>query len=281
MSDYVPFSQRHGGATARQLDVGQLDQSARLLIWEAIYEDIERTKYSDPFEGTSYDNNWNKIVRQSFPRFFGIASDQFNDYPPVDNEHIKHLLFNGDINKVFDFIEFCMRLYSPGARIGFDSKINYALSSAKTPYRVIDSGLITPVVTDELANTINNAISDSNDRTLAGSRKHLRNAASELNSGNWSDSIRESIHAVESTCKFIAGEGATLGKAISAIEKKGKISSQLKNAITQLYAYTNSDEGIRHASVFSEADTQSESEAIFMLGVCSSFVTYMLSKHSE
>lgn len=280
MTDYIPYSQRHGGATPRQLEIGTLDKKTRLLLWEAIHYSIDSTN-NKGLEGEFYGEMWRNIVRFSFPRFLDLPSDKFTNHPYIDNEYIKNLIFNGEINLVFDFLEFCMNLSSIDTSFAIDRKINFAFSSAKTPYRVIDGGLITPVVTDELASTINNAISDSNDHTLAGSRKHLRNAASELNLGNWSDSIRESIHAVESTCKFIAGEGATLGKAIAVIEKNRKISSQLKNAITQLYAYTNSDEGIRHALVFNDTDTQSESEAIFMLGVCSSFVTYMLSKHTE
>lgn len=96
--------------------------------------------------------------------------------------------------------------------------------------------------------------------------------------GDWSGSVRNSIHAVEATATVLAPESNTLGKALNALDQKGHIHGGLKAAFSQLYGYTSDDEGIRHALVFKDSPTVDESDALFMLGACSSFVSYLLSK---
>ncbi|MDR2251684.1 MAG: hypothetical protein LBD98_02470, partial [Endomicrobium sp.] len=93
------------------------------------------------------------------------------------------------------------------------------------------------------------------------------------------NSIKESISAVEYVVRDITG-ASTLGDGLNKLEKKGiKINVCLKEAFDKLYAYTNSEDGIRHANM--NNNNVSFDEAKFMLVVCSSFINYITSKRSQ
>ncbi len=51
-----------------------------------------------------------------------------------------------------------------------------------------------------------------------------------------------------------------------------------KIAVNRLYDYTSQEPGIRHAKKEAAVADVEEREAIFMLGVCASFVTYVLAE---
>ena len=95
---------------------------------------------------------------------------------------------------------------------------------------------------------------------------------------DYRNSIKESISAVEALCNIITGNSsATLGKALSEIEKKHNLHPALKNAFSSLYGWTCDAGGIRHA--LEENNTIVEFEdAKFMLVSCSAFINYLKAK---
>ena len=98
--------------------------------------------------------------------------------------------------------------------------------------------------------------------------------------GDYRNSIKESISAVEGFCREKTGE-STLGKALSQLEKKNIIiPPSLKAAFSKLYEYTNhADTGIRHALMDDDGKyTPTADEALFMLVSCSAFINYLESK---
>lgn len=114
-------------------------------------------------------------------------------------------------------------------------------------------------------------------------REHLTKAielCSKRPIGDYRNSIKESISAVEYICRKKTGEN-DLGKGLSKLEKKGVIiPNLLKKAFDTLYAYTNNEEtGIRHA-LMDEDGTYAPGvdEAIFMLVSCSAFINYLNKK---
>ena len=96
--------------------------------------------------------------------------------------------------------------------------------------------------------------------------------------GNWADSIRESIHAVESVARSIDPSGKTLGDALKALERNGHIHTALSGGFLKLYGYTNAEEGIRHPLISEPEAKVGETEALYMYGSCASFVTYLIRK---
>ena len=114
-------------------------------------------------------------------------------------------------------------------------------------------------------------------------RTHL-NKALELYAqrpvGDYRNSIKESISAVEAYCREITDEN-TLGDALKKLNSKGVlIPPMLKVAFEKLYAYTNQpDTGIRHALMDEDGTyTPALEEALFMLVSCSSFINYLNKK---
>ena len=71
-----------------------------------------------------------------------------------------------------------------------------------------------------------------------------------------------------------------LGPALAKLEKSGAIHPALKQAFEKLYGYTNDEKGIRHAQL-NDPSNVTDHEAVFMLGACASFVTYLINRARE
>lgn len=145
-------------------------------------------------------------------------------------------------------------------------------------YRIVDKKIVEITSENEIV-SIETAIADSTNNI----RLHL-NKALELYSlrpyGDYRNSIKESISAVEAYCREKTNE-ETLGKSLNKLESLGiTIPKMLKVAFDKLYAYTNQpDTGIRHALMDDEGKyTPSNEEALFMLVSCSSFLNYLNAK---
>ena len=108
----------------------------------------------------------------------------------------------------------------------------------------------------------------------------LVGAAKKLADSDWVGSVRDSIHAVEATALNLA-PGETLGPALAELEKRGNLHGGLKRAFGALYGFTSDKKtGVRHANVFGEDETVDEADALFMLGACASFVSYLIARDS-
>ena len=72
----------------------------------------------------------------------------------------------------------------------------------------------------------------------------------------------------------------TLGPALKSIESRGALNPALKIAFDKLYGYTSGAQGIRYA-LLDQADARGagRDEAVFMLGACASFASYLWRKH--
>lgn len=146
-------------------------------------------------------------------------------------------------------------------------------------YRIVDNQIV-EITSEEEIKSIESAISDGGGAV----NMHLSNALkayAQKPKGDYSNSIKESISAVEALCREMTGE-ITLGKAIKAFESKGIISlpKVMKEGLDKIYAYTNQPTtGIRHALMENdEKYVPGSDEAKYMLVVCSAFINYIKSK---
>lgn len=90
--------------------------------------------------------------------------------------------------------------------------------------------------------------------------------------------MRESIHAVESVANVLSGkEKATLRDGLRALKAKMEIHPAFEKGINMLYGYASDEKGIRHALLEDEAKADLQ-DALFMLGACASFVSYLIGK---
>lgn len=160
----------------------------------------------------------------------------------------------------------------------FDDAINYEFQRLNFAYRLIDHKMVEITSKEEIV-SIENALESSCDTI----KNHLSNGLSLLAQrpeGDYSNSIKESISAVEVLCRQKTGAN-TLGKALKQLQSNDIVIPQLLNdAFVKLYAYTNQGEtGIRHA-LMDETGTYKPTadEAIFMLVSCSAFINYLNKK---
>ena len=145
-------------------------------------------------------------------------------------------------------------------------------------YRVVNKEIVEITSKEEIA-TIENTLEDSTDNIRMHLSKALEHYAKRPE-GDYSNSIKESISAVEAYCREKTGE-STLGKALNNLENKGILFPKtLKSAFEKLYEYTNQKEtGIRHALMDQDGTyVPSGDEALFMLVSCSAFINYLRKK---
>lgn len=160
----------------------------------------------------------------------------------------------------------------------FVKSINRYFKDLSYSYRIVNYEVV-EITSEEEIKAIEEAISEAKDNV----RVHLDKALELLSAkpvGDYRNSIKESISAVEAFCRELTGEG-TLGKALNELEKSGVVVPKvLSNAFTNLYAYTNqTTTGIRHA-LMDESDkyVPDRGEATFMLVSCSAFLNYLRGK---
>ena len=115
---------------------------------------------------------------------------------------------------------------------------------------------------------------------LQGSVSHLRKSAECINRGDWAASVRESVHAVESVARQLNPKAATVLPALKSLEAQSALHPALKGAFAKLYGYTSDEQGIRHALLEKQQASVGMDEAVFMLGACASFASYLWRKHT-
>ena len=156
---------------------------------------------------------------------------------------------------------------------------NSTLERLISAYRIIDF-LITEITGDEEISSIEKALEDTNN--IKPVKTHIRRGLelmTDRKSPDYRNSIKESISAVEALCIVITGDQkATLGQALSVIEKTNKIHPALKKSFTSLYGYTSDSDGIRHALI--DEDNLTQDDARYMLVSCTTFINYLLTKFS-
>ena len=82
---------------------------------------------------------------------------------------------------------------------------------------------------------------------------------------------------MESVTRTLAPSGK-LSEALARLEKSAAIHGGLKNGFTAIYGYTSDAQGIRHPLVHEPNSKVDEADALFMIGACAAFVSYMINK---
>lgn len=70
--------------------------------------------------------------------------------------------------------------------------------------------------------------------------------------------------------------------ALNTLEREKLLKNkQLKAGFEKIYAYANSEEGVRHAQVLQNSSDVGIDEAVFMFGACASFAAYLSTKNQK
>ncbi|QIG91834.2 AbiJ-NTD4 domain-containing protein [Bradyrhizobium sp. 6(2017)] len=268
----LTFEQAEGLAPLpQQLQLREVSQE----LWNKVYNDLKESTDSTDY-GTPYlDTPWSTILRDEHVYRKHRMVDGFVNNAKVLVQQTRQTFEAGNYADVFGWLEFVIR--HPSCPHKFAESIENILRNCRAAYRVVDRTVICPIGSDTEHATIEKSFADLAATQFNGARKHLRDAASQLTAGNYADSVRESIHAVEAVARTLEPSANVLSKALARLEQKISIHPAMKKGFESLYAYTSDEGGIRHA-LLDDAANVDETDALFMFGSCAAFVSYLLNK---
>lgn len=281
------FSEAHGmGSCVTQMQLDDLDDRTRNILFNIIsvslYRYFNRDKFYDRYGSPLY-NQENQLCQLIFTYVLGIrfnASLHYDMHNLIP--YIEKIISNAPYNEVFDLLEklYTYHYHDIQQKEPIDQIINSVFEQEYVGYRFVD-GRIVPITDENEIKSIEDACSGE----FEGPRTHIKKAVgfiADRERKDYKNCIKESISAVESICSIIAGQKkSSLDDALKNLQKKGvKIHPQLELAFSKLYAYTNSEKGVRHANGMFESEVTFE-EAKFMLVSCSAFVNYLTANYGK
>lgn len=252
------FSEKYGYSEPRQsVQVEELDQDTRNKLWNIYWKNRNRFLLSEFNKDI-----WNDFFVKKIDNLEGIDSN------------IKEVFNEGEWFRVIDLIEYISRYDEKGIQDEF----NEVLEEEKSAYRIVD-GEAVPVSDQIELEAIEEGMEKT--RKYEGVREHLEQALahfSDEDDPDYRNSVKESISAAESMAQIVIDdEDATLGQALSEMEREHGLNGALKSSFSSLYGYASDQEGIRHA--LSEKSDVSFAFAKFMLVNCTAFVNYLIDEY--
>lgn len=276
----ITFAQAEGlEGFPSQLKPREVSQELRSLLWLVFFKSLDAaTKYSQ-MGGPSYlGNQWESVLHTWHVRIEFRFSDEFKNESKTLIPKIKMIFEKGDYLEIFRFVEFVIR--HSDCPYSLPKQINQALVVGRAAYRIADQSVI-PVASEEEERVVSQALESLHRDRFRGARRHFLQAGEMLTRGEWAESIRESIHSVESVVTVLEPDAGSLSKALRNLERRQRIHGSLKAGFGSLYGYTSDERGIRHPLIDEAAADVDETDALYMFGACASFVTYLIGKSGD
>lgn len=285
LARHLPFSQRTGmSPIPPQLKIDEGSAEFRRLC--GYFIDLELKRISEvnyvrsgvrtEIRGRKFRPEYFRFASDFHVRFLQLNFNSFRNLLSEVADPIHKILESESISNIFDMVEFILRhkLISSECK----SDLIDAFEQSRMAYRVFDRDVVVAIGSDAQAQAVERGILDAEACRDLAAKRHLISAGVALRHGDWPGSIRESIHAVESVALRLAPEAGTLGAALAVVERQGNLHGGLKSAFAKLYGFTSDSEGVRHALVFGNEASVDETDALFMIGACASFVSYLLAR---
>jgi len=275
----LTFEQAEGAEPLpSQLKFKEVSPELRARLWRIFHQWLSMTTINDsvipgrrylegPFVQLLYD--WH--VTRSFK-----AADEFSNSTAYWTSELKSMFMGGDYIKIFSFVQWVLRHNAKPRRL--EIEVEDAFRASRAAYAVFDNDTIIPIGSDAEHETLARAFADVAASEFHGARAHLRNAGSELTAGNYAASVRESIQAVGSVARVLEPSAKTLAPALAKLEKSARIHHNLQVGFGQLYNFTSDEKGIRHPLLDQPGAQVDETDALYMLGSCAAFVSYLINK---
>ena len=284
MSEYttdqsnLTFSQAAGiDPLPQPTKLGELPWRARNALWSYMFLSMRSSGNATPYHVT-LGQPWDAILYDYYVSILNKPADEFDDDLSVQLPATKQLFLNGEYNRVFDLLQFIMRhKFVPD---GFREFVVNTLQESMCAYSILEGvWTIVPSAIPEQRKSIERAFCVLKDGPFGGAHQHLSNSAECINAGDYSGSVRESIHAVESVARRIDNNSRkSLAPALESLSKRGLVlHGAFKSGVEKLYGYTSDEDGIRHA--LSDVTTNVDAaDAVFMFGACASFAAFLVEK---
>ena len=282
----MTFAQREGKAPLPEpMRLEHVPIRFRQFLWICI---DERFRYVEE-EGLFHESNeFFNTVRSYFFEIHNEFQDINNQIGSDDHSFLETLITNGNYYEVLTLVEFLIR--NENCPLDLKSQLREIFDKCQIAYFIQDiSGLptIVPRITKESGDAIQESIEAIDRASMTGASTHLRQSVEHINAGRFADSVADSIHAVESVALMLTRtldlkKAKTLGEALNSLEKGCVLKHRaLKNALSHLYSYTNTQPGVRHSLQGEASPDVDLDEAILMFGACASFAAYLANKHRK
>ena len=272
----LTFSQAEGlTPLPSQMRPKEVSKLLRALLWDRVLDSLQRSSSNDQWLGQRLEDPWRHILFHMHIIVDHGMADEFNDDYDATVTRLKSVFQKGDYAAIFDFLQFILR--HADTPYDFEPGISGALEASGCAYRVFDRKTIAPVGNEHEAVALGTAFTRLRESGLSGANKHLSDAAGHLSAQRYAECIREAVHAVESVARLLTDSGL-LSDALTRLRKEANVHPALERGFNAIYGYTNDREGIRHPLLNAPTAEADEADAMFMLGACAAFVTYLLSK---
>jgi hypothetical protein len=271
------FSQRYGYTPAsKQIQIKSVDDQLRAGLWNAVA--IAFLAHAASMHPQTNSSPMLTQLRIIWDEYFKRPIDTIPLHLNDTGKELRDHFFCEEWFRVYDFIEFIASLtINPGE---FRKHCNSVLERENSGYRFV-SNVITPISDSTELQAIDDAIRQPN--IFGGATAHLKSALallSDRRNPDYRNSVKESISAIESLCRVLTGNvKATLGDALSILEKKQVLHGALRQSFSALYGYTSDEGGIRHAML--DELKLSFADAKYMLVASSGFINYLIGKVGE
>jgi hypothetical protein len=275
------FSQRIGlSAAAKLAQRESMDDELRNSLWSLLtlfYWNTYKAPGSGMYGRSDYvdGSNLKPLVISLWLHYFKKPIDTIEQYWEHCLEKLRKYFFSAEWFEVYDFVEFVSGYGPRESKEKFIEVANSYLERENSAYRFVD-GRIVEITSAEEIEEVEAALDGGG--KYPGVKTHLKAALallSDRKNPDYRNSIKESISAVESLAKQLAGsEGGTLGAVLKTLERSKRLHPAMKSAFSSLYGYSSDANGIRHALL--EESNLTKADARFMLVCCSAFINYSL-----
>ena len=282
--DDLLFSQRYGYTELpAPMRLEEISVDLRREIWNVTREILMSTRGISMRGEYCFKKEGPRFIERVLGRFLKTPEDEVRTNYSEVLDRFKSSILDGHFYAVLDLVEIISDVEESGS---FRDRMAecferhgsaYWLDVSRPPFQFV------PRSSEAQGHATRKAIETIREGGMDGADTHLRHAAEHLNARRFADSVRDSIHAVESVARMIDPKAErTLGPALSSLERADVIKHKaLKEAFSKLYGYTSDAEGIRHSLLDKDSPDVDLDEAMFMFGACASFAAYLVNKHRK
>jgi len=273
----ISFEQAEGAASLpQQLKTKEISKEFRAMAWALLYNTVRLKDEGDILHrGYHVYGDWNRILSDLHVLKMHLAADEYTSRWSNQAAKLKRIVMDGTNVEVLGLFEWIIR--HSKITYGFIESFSEILEKSQMAYRLVENTIV-PISNPQQVAAVEGAFKSLKENNLPGAYAHLRRGAELCNQGDFAGSIRESIHAVESVSRTLSPGARTLSPALAELEKSKEIHGGMRRGFEALYGFASDESGIRHPLLEKGASRVDEADALFMLGACSSFVSYLLSK---
>jgi hypothetical protein len=211
---------------------------------------------------------WGVFYEEPVDAMPHVRSDRYGE--------IRERYFAADWNEVYDFVEFFTDVQNSQERNVFVARVNHILDQESAAYRLVAGSIIAMTDSVEIG-AVEEAAYEGSTSAL-----HIDNAIANLAARppDFRGCIVESILAVEAAARDLTGkQDATLSDSLGEIKRRHPLHQTQIAAMDKMYAYTNTDTGLRHA-MLEAPDHLDLADAKYMLVICSAFVNLLRARRT-